>query len=124
MLAATPIRCSLSVQLYTNEAELGALNLYSEQPYIFDAHIEAIALALGSHAAIAFSGAQRGEQFRSAVASRDIIGQAKGMIMERYKITAVAAFKLLVKLSQDSNTPIHEIARQLVDAEYPADPEA
>lgn len=93
-LAQTPVRSSLSIQLYTDETELGALNLYSERPHIFDAHLEEISLALASHAAVAFSGARRSEQFRSALASRDIIGQAKGIIMERYKTNAVAAFTL------------------------------
>jgi GAF domain-containing protein len=118
-LAETPVRSGMSIQLYTDEAELGALNLYSERPHIFDAHVEEIALALAAHAAIAFSGARRSEQFRSALASRDIIGQAKGIVMERYKINAVAAFTLLMKVSQTSNTPVHEIARRLVYADYP-----
>jgi AmiR/NasT family two-component response regulator len=53
-------------------------------------------------------------QFRSALASRDVIGQAKGMIMERFSIDAVHAFELLKKLSQQSNTRIVEIASNLV----------
>jgi transcriptional regulator with GAF, ATPase, and Fis domain len=121
--AETPVRCSLSIQLYTAQTELGALNLYSERPNIFDAHIEELSLALGAHAAIAFSAARRIEQFRSALASRDLIGQAKGIIMERYKVNAVAAFTLLLKLSQNTNTPLHEVARRLVHADYPADPQ-
>lgn len=118
----TPIRSSLSLQLYTDDTELGALCLYSERPNIFDAHIEEISLALAAHAAIAFSGARRSEQFRSALASRDIIGQAKGIVMERFKINAVAAFGLLLRLSQNTNTPLHEIARRLINADYPPDP--
>ncbi|WP_244324367.1 GAF and ANTAR domain-containing protein [Mycobacterium timonense] len=119
--AETPVRSSLSIQLYTDETELGALNLYCERPHIFDAHIEEIALALAAHAAIAFSGARRSDQFRSALASRDIIGQAKGIVMERYKVNAVAAFGLLLRLSQNTNTPLYEIARRLINADYPPD---
>jgi len=47
---------------------------------------------------------RRGEQSRSALASRDTIGQAKGMLMERFQIDAAAAFGLLKRLSQDFNT--------------------
>uniref|UniRef100_UPI0019157AC6 ANTAR domain-containing protein n=1 Tax=Mycobacterium paraintracellulare TaxID=1138383 RepID=UPI0019157AC6 len=120
-LSETPVRSSLSIQLYTDDTELGALNLYSERPNAIHAHTEELSLALAAHAAIAFAAARRAEQFRSALASRDIIGQAKGIIMERYTINAVAAFTLLMKLSQDSNIPLHEIARRLVYADYPPD---
>lgn len=116
----TAVRSSLSIQLYTIESELGALNLYSERADSFTPHIEELALAIGAHAAIGLSSARRGEQFRSALASRDIIGQAKGILKERYNITALAAFNLLVRLSQDRNTPVAEIARLLVDKDHPA----
>ena len=46
------------------------------------------------------------------MASRDIIGQAKGMIMERYGVDAVQAFELLRKLSQDSNVPLIKVATE------------
>jgi AmiR/NasT family two-component response regulator len=48
------------------------------------------------------------------LASRDTIGQAKGMIMERYGVNAVQAFELLRKLSQDSNVPLVQVATELV----------
>jgi transcriptional regulator with GAF, ATPase, and Fis domain len=110
----TSVRSSLSIQLYTNESELGALNLYSERPYCFTAHTEELALAIAAHAAIGLSSARRGENFNSALVSRDIIGQAKGMIMLRYDTDAVTAFNMLVKLSQEQNTHLAEIAQRLV----------
>ncbi|MGB2920086.1 MAG: ANTAR domain-containing protein [Mycobacterium sp.] len=55
------------------------------------------------------SSADRQTQFESALASRDLIGQAKGMIMERFKIDATKAFSLMAKLSQDGNTPLRRI---------------
>jgi AmiR/NasT family two-component response regulator len=42
------------------------------------------------------------------------------MIMERFDIDSLQAFELLRKLSQDSNTPIAEIARQLVETDHPS----
>jgi AmiR/NasT family two-component response regulator len=53
-------------------------------------------------------------QFKSALNSRDLIGQAKGMIMERFGVDAVQAFDLLTKLSQQSNTRLVEVAAELV----------
>ena len=78
-----------------------------------------MAVALGAHAAIALSAARRSEQFHSALFTRDAIGQAKGIIMERYKIGADAAFELLTRLSQDSNTPLAQIAQELIEADFP-----
>lgn len=115
----TPVRSSLSIELYTTDQELGALNFYADTPHAFDRDSIALALNLATHAAIALSSARREEQFHSALASRDIIGQAKGMIMERYNIDALQAFELLRKLSQDSNTRLTDIATQLVHADHP-----
>ncbi|PKZ62992.1 hypothetical protein CYJ73_24260, partial [Gordonia terrae] len=108
--------------LYTTDQELGALNLYAETPHAFDRDSLALALNLATHAAIALSSARREEQFHSALASRDIIGQAKGMIMERYNIDALQAFELLRKLSQDSNMRLADVAKQLVHSDHPTAP--
>jgi transcriptional regulator with GAF, ATPase, and Fis domain len=121
VLEGTDVKSSLSIQLYTNKSELGALNLYSEIRDTFTPHIEELALAMAAHAAIGLSSTRRGDQFQSALASRDIIGQAKGIIMERFNVSAVAAFKLLIKLSQKRNTPIHDLATQLVQKDHPPD---
>jgi AmiR/NasT family two-component response regulator len=56
---------------------------------------------------------RRTGQFQAALASRDCIGQAKGMLMERFDIDAAAAFSLLARLSQNINTPVSEVARRL-----------
>ncbi len=55
------------------------------------------------------------DQLRTALATRDIIGQAKGKLMERFDVDAQAAFGMLTTLSQDSNTPLKHIAQKLVD---------
>lgn len=120
----TPVRAVLSIQLFLTDQELGALNLQAEHTHAFDdATTVDLATNLATHAAIALSNARRGGQFRSALASRDIIGQAKGILMERFTIDAVAAFDLLRRLSQDTNTPISELADQLVNKDRPAQQE-
>jgi GAF domain-containing protein len=113
----TPVRSSLSIQLYTNENELGTVNLYSEAPATFTPEVEELAVALAAQAAVGLAVARSSDEFRSALASRDIIGQAKGIIMESHGVTSEEAFVLLTKLSQESNTPIYEIARKLVFTE-------
>lgn len=113
----TPIRSNLSIQLYVSGRELGALNLFSGTPHAFDEEARDLAETLATHAAIALNTAHRGEQFRSALASRDLIGQAKGMIMERFRVDAVRAFEIIRRLSQESNTPVAEVAARIVAAE-------
>ncbi|GAC68590.1 GAF and ANTAR domain-containing protein [Gordonia soli] len=119
VVAETPIRSTLSIQLFTAERELDALTLHSQTAASFDADLEDIATVLAAHAAIAFSAARRGQQFHSALATRDIIGQAKGMLMERYDISAFGAFDMLRRLSQETNTPVVEVAEQLVQVDHP-----
>ncbi len=109
----TPIRSTLSIQLYIDGEELGALNLHSEKEHGVGGDVEEQAFNLATHAAIALSSARRGQQFHSALASRDLIGQAKGMIMERFNIDALAAFNLLRTLSQETNVPVIELATRL-----------
>ncbi|WP_262365773.1 GAF and ANTAR domain-containing protein [Gordonia sp. OPL2] len=114
---STAVRSVLSIQLFVTDQELGALNLYSDEVSVFDAVAEDLATNLATHAAIALSTARRSDQFRSALASRDILGQAKGILMERYGIDALAAFDLLRRLSQETNTPVTELAHKLVEVD-------
>ncbi|ABM13363.1 MULTISPECIES: GAF and ANTAR domain-containing protein [Mycolicibacterium] len=121
-LAETPIRSIMAFQLFIAGETLGALNVYSEQPEAFGDESRTLGLIFAAHSSVAWNSARREEQFRQALSSRDVIGQAKGMIMERYRVDAVQAFELLRKLSQDSNVPLIKIATSLVsDAQASAD---
>lgn len=113
------IKSLAAFELYSNADDLGVLELYSNTAGAFDADAVTTGEALAAHAAIAMLAARDDQQFRASLASRDIIGQAKGMIMERYDIDAVQAFELLAKLSQQQNTPLHRLARELVDIDHP-----
>jgi GAF domain-containing protein len=117
--AETPIRSVMSFQLFAEGHTMGTLNFYAEQPGVFDDEAVEVGLVLATHTALAWNLMRRDEQFRSALASRDIIGQAKGMIMERFNIDAVQAFELLKRLSQSSNMPVVAVARQLVESQHP-----
>ena len=56
---------------------------------------------------------RRDQQFRVALVSRDVIGQAKGRLMERFDIDAAEAFERLKQMSQDGNTPIAQVAQRV-----------
>ncbi|MFI5510362.1 GAF and ANTAR domain-containing protein [Mycobacterium sp. NPDC051804] len=110
----TPIRSILSFELFTAKKKLRALNYYSESANAFDGNSIEVGLVYATHMAIAWNILMRDAQFRSALASRDIIGQAKGIIMERFDVDAGHAFDLLTRLSQSSNIPLVEVAERLV----------
>ena len=111
---AAGVHSMLSLQLYTHNARMGALNLFGLKPHVFTAEFEAVGAMLATHAAIALIADDVRLQFQSALATRDIIGQAKGMLMERFHVDAVRAFELLTRLSQDSNAQLAEVAEEFV----------
>ena len=121
-LDETPIRAIMAFQLFIVGETMGALNVYAEQPNAFGPNSKTIGLIFAAHSSVAWNSARRDEQFKQALSSRDTIGQAKGMIMERYSVDAVQAFALLRKLSQDSNVPLIQIASELLANAQSPDP--
>jgi len=100
---------------------VGALNIYGHGDGGFDDVESHTAQVIAEHAAIlvanasALSGAVRvNEELRHAVASREIIGEAKGIIMERQKCTRDQAFEILRRASQRENRKLRELAEELV----------
>jgi GAF domain-containing protein len=108
-------RSSLSFRLFVEEDGLGVLNLYGRAPNAFGDESEDVGSVFASHAAIALAGAQTEERLREAVASRDRIGQAKGILMERFKVTADQAFAILARASQLTNRRLVDIASELCE---------
>jgi GAF domain-containing protein len=106
---------ALSFKLYTSDRTAGALNLFAFKPNAFDAEAETIGAVLAAHAAAAILASRQEQQLESALSTRDRIGQAKGIIMERYGVDDLRAFDLLRRLSQDSNTKLIDIAQQVID---------
>jgi GAF domain-containing protein len=113
-LEQTPIRSVMAFQLFIADETMGALNIYAERPHAFGAQSRELGQIFAAHSSVAWNNARRDEQFKRALASRDTIGQAKGMVMERYGVDAVQAFALLRKLSQDANVPLIDVATELI----------
>jgi GAF domain-containing protein len=105
----------LSFKLYTSDRTAGALNLFSFKPDAFDAQDETTGVVLAAHAAAAILASRQGEQLESALSTRDRIGQAKGIIMERFGVDDLKAFEMLRTLSQDSNTRLVDVAKRVID---------
>jgi len=106
-------RSMLSFQLFVQGDNLGALNLYGDDAGVFDAESEQVGLLVAAHAAVAFSDAQEISQLTQALDTRDLIGQAKGILMERFKISSQQAFQILTRASSESNIKLRDVADHL-----------
>lgn len=95
----------LSFQLYVEGDNLGALNLYSRSVDAFDDESEQVGLLFASHAAAAFADVQQIDRLKQGLSTRDLIGQAKGILMERHKVTADQAFRMLYRSATTTTDP-------------------
>ncbi|MGN6337147.1 GAF and ANTAR domain-containing protein [Mycobacterium sp.] len=118
-LERTPVRSVLSFRLFDDGKVMGALNFHADGAGAFDDESIEVGLIFAANTTLAWNSMRREQQFQSALASRDIIGQAKGMLMERFDISAMAAFELLCRLSQQSNTRLADIAERLIAVDHP-----
>ncbi|MFF4542375.1 GAF and ANTAR domain-containing protein [Streptomyces aureus] len=101
--------------LYTDDQELGALNLYSYCPEAFTEDSETVGWLLASHAAVALSSARDHDQMEQAMATRHTIGEAMGILMGRHHITEHEAFDVLRRYPQEKNIKLREVARQVCE---------
>jgi GAF domain-containing protein len=109
------VRSMLSFQLVADDRRLGSFSVFASQPGAFGEQSIAIGDLFATHAAIALYGASRRSQLETALASRDVIGQAKGILMHRDGLDADGAFQTLVEASQAANLKLVDVARWLVD---------
>jgi GAF domain-containing protein len=109
------VRSGISFKLYTGDRTAGALNVFSRKPHSFDTDAEVIGSILAAHAAAAILASRETEQLNTALLSRDLIGQAKGILMERFHLDAIGAFDMLRKLSQQMNVRLAKVAQRVVD---------
>lgn len=94
----------------------GTLSLYAEDPAAFDGRGDEPAWQmLVALASVALAQARLTEQLREALLSRDVIGQAKGIVMTRYGLKPDKAFDLIRQYSQDHNIKIIELAQAVID---------
>ena len=118
---------SLSIPVPLQREVDAALNIYSRTERGLDARSVELARTFAAHAGVALanmhlyeSQSRVAEQLQSAMHTRAVIEQAKGIIMGDRRCTAEEAFNLLVSISQDTNRKLRDVARALVEqAERP-----
>jgi GAF domain-containing protein len=118
---AAGVHSSLSIGLPIQETVVGALNVYGTKPDAFDDDAITLAQTFASYAAVAMANAHLydttatlAHHMQTAMESRAVIEQAKGIVMAERRCTADEAFSILVKLSQDTNRKLRDVATVLV----------
>lgn len=114
--AGLGFQSQMGVRLFSEPGRVGGLNLYSQQMDAFDAEARATAEIFAVHAAVAMDKVRTVTSLSDALASRQIIGEAIGIVMHTYTINETAAFNYLVRVSQTTNTKVRDVAARIVDA--------
>lgn len=116
------VSSSFSIGLPVEGTVVGALNVYSAKPNAFGQDAVALAQTFAGYAAVALANAHLydstltlAQQMEAAMRSRAVIEQAKGIIMGERRCTADDAFAILMKVSQDSNRKLRDVATALVE---------
>lgn len=112
---AKGLRSQMGFRLYTDEGTLGGLNFYSTEAEGIDPDAVQLAELFAAHAAIALGRARYEHQLNESVGSRQAIGTAVGILMERYQIPEDRAFQFLVRASSTSNLKLRAIAQEIVE---------
>ncbi len=113
--AALGLRSVLTVRLHTNGSTLGVLQLFNTEPYAFECDDDAVAHILARHASVALATARQEASLWQAIDARKLIGQAQGILMERFGIDADKAFVVLRRYSQDNNLKLRDVAQRLIE---------
>ena len=108
------VRSQMGVRLFTNGKHVGGLNLYSTNNGEVDRDQAEIARLFATHAAIMLGHAQQEHHLNQALQRRKVIGQAIGILMERYRMDPDRAFQYLVRASSTSNIKVRDLADEIV----------
>jgi GAF domain-containing protein len=109
------VRSQVAVKLYLDSETLGGINFYSTTDDAVSQDALAAARLFAAHAAIALGHAQERESFAEGLQTRRVIGQALGILMERYAMDEDRAFAVLVRASSHANMRLRAVAQGLVD---------
>jgi GAF domain-containing protein len=115
-VAGLGVRSVLDVPLATrrDSRTVGVLGLYNDRADAFSADDEAVAHILARHASVALATARHEENMAQAVDARKLVGQAMGILMERFDLDADRAFAVLRRYSQDNNKKLRDVALELI----------
>ncbi|TDU88289.1 GAF domain-containing protein [Kribbella voronezhensis] len=112
--AALGFGAQIAFQFRAEPHVRGALNLYADQPHSLDSDTRALGALFAGLVAVAMGWSRQEDTMNQALITRNAIGQAVGIVMERYTLSPDRAFAFLVRTSQDSNTKLRTVAERIV----------
>lgn len=117
-VAGLGVHSMVSYQLFLphRDDRFGALNLFGTRADAFDDDAVALGEVFAAHCSAVLAAAIDREGLRAALESRDLIGQAKGILMQRHQLTAADAFDALRRASQARNVKLRDLARSVVES--------
>ena len=116
----TGVRSMLSFRMFIAAQTLGSLNLYSKRPQAFAEDSLAVGTIFAAHASVALQAAQTKEdlaRLREVVEARELVSQAKGILMGRQGISSAAAMDILCRGAERLKIELRELARRVVEGE-------
>jgi GAF domain-containing protein len=116
------LRAQIGVRLFDSPKSHGALNLYSTTVGAFE-DVGSLSALFLHQAGQVIAYAQEITNLAEAVRTRTVIGQAVGIVMERYKLNDQRAFAFLQRLSSHRNIKLRVVAQEIVEsalADHPA----
>lgn len=108
------IKSQIGLHLYADGHTVGALCLYRTTGQGIDPEAEGIAEIFATHAALALGRTRTVNDLNTALATRKVIGQAIGLVMERHQIDEKRAFDFLIRVSSTSHIKVRDLAEELV----------
>ena len=111
----TGVRAYLGFRLFVEDDSIGMLNLYAYEPDAFDDDDKLDGLVAAAHASVALSATVRRDQMHTAMTSRQLIGEATGILRERFALTSDQAFAVLKRVSSQQNIKLFTVAQQVVE---------
>ncbi|WP_435768819.1 GAF and ANTAR domain-containing protein [Nocardioides sp. SYSU DS0651] len=108
------LRSQMGLQLYTDDGTVGGLNFYSTSRTGIDEDAVELAELFATHAAIALGRARHEDDLNQSVVSRQVIGTAVGIVMERHQLGEARAFEFLVRAATTSDVTLRAVAEEVV----------
>jgi GAF domain-containing protein len=112
------LAAQMGIRLFTSDGVSGGLNLYATATDEIDPTVATMAELLATHAAISLGHARREADLNAALRTREKIGQAVGMVMQKFDVDADVAFSYLARVSQTENVKLREVANRIVDRRW------
>jgi GAF domain-containing protein len=114
---ASMFSCRLALEAAPN-ATLGGINMYATKTDAFSEQDQMLAILLSSLGAVVVDASRQQANLRAAIESRQLIGEAIGIMRSQRGMSREDAFAALSKASQRMNVKLRDLAEQIADGKH------